>query len=1516
MQICQTLKRLGDQFELATWQQLLDAAEAAIANPKNSFLALSPVVIRELQRAQDQVLSGQPQLIQASAELQALAPASEPMSFDDEFATLIQSVDPAEAGDDLDMLFLSTAVDAAHEGDADASGLDLDQLLGDLNEPLAEPADIPAQPVGAATSDTPSGSDPDIGVDEDFGNLFASDASDPFAVLDNVPEPELAANASAEMGLEAGLDELNDLFGTATDELDLGPDTAADLEVAESDTIAAPPADVEAIAEPTLDIDDSGFGDLELSEFNTEADGADLDLGDLGLGDLSLGDLDLGAAEPDNSTESDLDFLSETAAAELDLGLADLAEASETNDLDLGTEDASESAVIPLDTEVDAEVHTEVSTTTEAAALPDTQAWDDPWAELDAAQTPVASDPEPLTEPSLDLESGLDLGSDLDFESDSELDTDPSTAETTIPETVETASDHFFDVATEPDTQLAPDIDVTAAASPTQDWQDFFDAPQTSPSVEADTQIGSGAELNDFMDLTAAPATTPDPLEAESSAALNEIELSETIETRGAIAEPSLEAAPDPVEVDLMEAGLDFAELESSSESVLDLGTEPSVSETSESPADLAVEPEADLFASLASEESELDLAFASDLELPPVSEADAADSDALELDLLGELPNLSDGSDLDGESESESLDLDLNSLSFETEQTPTGTEPAADTAIASDTLDLDALGLDALDLGELPSEARSDSEAAGSNLDDLADLAALDLGLGDLAGSLETADSDLEDLNLSDASDSSDLNALLDPAGSELELEGDLAGLDLGDLDTDLDSLLDEPESNSAGLDLEGLDNLEALLDDMPSLEEPAISGGLDLDDDFGDMAEMLQQADLMSGAAPSRATTPTTTQRRASRGVLEQNMRVPVKQLDNLNNLVGEMVVNRNSLEGDKERLTQALDNLLYQVNQLSDVGQRLQDLYERSLLENALLASRQAFNPSGTSSLTASSAAQDDGFDALEMDRFSGFHLLSQEMIELIVRVRESSSDIEYIVNEPLENVARNFRQVTMQIQAGLNQARMVPFEQTANRLPRAVRDISIKCGKQATLVVEGKETLIDKMLQEQLFDPMTHLVNNAVTHGVESPEARAAAGKPPEGLVRVQALHQGNQTVIVVADDGAGIDTERVRQKAIEKGLVTPEEAAQMPKTELHDFLFHAGFSTRDTADQFAGRGVGMDVVRTKLQEIRGTVSIDSTPGKGTTFTIRLPLTLSISKALCCISSRARVAFPMDGVEEMFDIPEEQIQKDEQGQPCIQWRDQLMPFKPLSDVLKYNRKTSRSSVYGAAQDENMVSVIILRTADEYLAIQVDRVESEKEIVIKQLEGPVPKPTGIAGVTVLSDGQVMPIADILALIDIAKGRSPKNAITFWEQEQQTLQEVESDHKDESVVLIIDDSITVRELLSMSFKKSGYRVEQVRDGQEAWDKLRSGLPCDLIFCDIEMPRMTGLELLERLQGDEELSKLPIAMLTSRGADRHRQMATQLGARGYFTKPYLEEALLEAASRMLKGEVLIGAKH
>jgi chemosensory pili system protein ChpA (sensor histidine kinase/response regulator) len=745
-----------------------------------------------------------------------------------------------------------------------------------------------------------------------------------------------------------------------------------------------------------------------------------------------------------------------------------------------------------------------------------------------------------------------------------------------------------------------------------------------------------------------------------------------------------------------------------------------------------------------------------------------------------------------------------------------------------------------------------------------------------------------------------------------------------------DLETLLDLEEEIDLSPNVDSMPDvdfaaLEALLntDDAqatqtpktaPIVSQPTVSKAenafvdSEISDEFRNLEKLLAEVN-QTIAAQGRTTksTASKTPRPTTRRLREEGMKIPVKQLDEMSNLVGELVVNRNTLEQDHERLRQSLDNLLIQVQHLSDVGGRMQELYERSLLEASLLSSRRS-REYGQSS----NANNDRGFSELEMDQFTLFHTLSQETIEYIVRLRESASDIDFVTEET-ERVARQFRQVTTQLQERLTKARMVPFAQAIDRLRRGVRDNGIKYGKQVELVTEGADTLIDKMILDHLTDPLTHMLNNAIAHGIETTEVRKAAGKLPLGIITIRAFHQGNQTVISVTDDGAGIDHHNVKLKAIQKEIITPEEAQNLTRQDLYELLFLPSFSTADEIDDIKGRGVGMNVVENDINEIRGTVSTDSVLGKGTTFTIRLPLTLSICKALCCISDKSRIAFPMDSVEDTVDIPITDIHKDIDGQSFIYWRDTVLPFRPLQEILAFNRQISRASIYSSTRDDDMLSVVILRSSNSMVALQIDQVLSEQEIVIKQFEGPAPKPSGVAGATVLGDGRIMPIADVLEIIDIFQGKMSRQiGGGSWPRKALPPMLEAPEVKIEPTVLIVDDSITVRELLSLTFNKAGYRVEQARDGQEAWDKLRSGLPCDIVFCDIEMPRCDGLELLSRIQKDTTLNHLPIAMLTSRGADKHRQMSVQLGASGYFTKPYLEEALLEAASRMLKGEKLV----
>nr|MCU0565334.1 response regulator [Oculatellaceae cyanobacterium Prado106] len=1328
--------------------------------------------------------------------------------------------------------------------------------------------------------------------------------------------------------------------------------------------------------------EDAGFGLFGDAEPNLESSS-----------DAAVLDLFADEAPPDGEAEFDL-FTETATTADEEAGLefAETPGTSTNAELDLFAEtepEVTEDAGLDLfaepevtaDTELDLFAETESGTTEEAGlglfseTEPETNedSGFDPFADAESASNAeVGSELFANSE----LESGDDAGFDLfaDTEPASAAETGLDLFANTESAATEEAGLELFAESESRSTESASNDDgfdlftQTESASEAFDGDAGFDLfaeeaiapPPSTPEPLAETVSDTDLELDLFAEtepalpMSGAEESFADDFAMELPAAEAEGLMFDTNETLGVgefpelATDPALSAAADPLGLGevadsepigldelgipgLEEIGSDSSsfELETAPESVLmPLSEDASEQledwiEAAEVSAEEVPAESDDPFGFDAESENPLDLMAMSEAELTPLSEEA---SEQLEdwIEAKGS-PELDDPFGFDA-----------------AEEVGAGTEAAialdnfnfADSDLMAEG-DSDLLGLDA---AIAPSHSLEEVTAPLTESSPKAQLPVVE-----------------QTLELDGFSGFSDLEAMLTEASASgeaaLEMPSDSAFSGLDDF-ADLESMLGEesPAPVSAAPQSSGLaetggdfDDLEALLGDAPPIPAaaPAPPPVRPANDEFGDLEDMLKDADqtLGGGAVSGNRKAAAAPNRRSNRrgAMTDQTMRVSVKHLDNLNNLVGEMVVNRNSLEQAQERLRQFLDNLLYQVQQLSDVGQRMRDLYERSLLESSLLSTRRSYhltpnsgfgssNSANNSSSNGSSNSNANGqseesqgnhatgasFDALEMDRFTGFHTLSQEMIELIVRVRESASDIDFVVEES-DQVTRNFRQITTQLQEGLTKARMVPFAQTADRLPRGVRDNALKYGKQAELVVEGRDTLIDKMIVEQLYDPMTHLVNNAIAHGIETPAERIAAGKPPLGQIVMRTFHQGNQTIISVSDDGAGIDPERVKSKAIDKGLITAAEAKEMSRMDTYDLLFHHGFSTADQIDDLKGRGVGLDVVRSNLTEIRGVISIDSAIAKGTTFTIRLPLTLSISKALCCISNRARIAFPMDGVEDMLDVPKERVQTNAQGQPCIQWRDALLPFQPLSELLRHGRMLGRGSVYGGNQEEDIISVVVLRSAGKVLALQVDQVLGEQEIVIKQLEGPVPKPVGIAGATVLGDGRIMPIADVLELIDLSEGRVRREVgNSLWVEDQ--LPPEPPDAKTEPTVLIVDDSITVRELLSMTFNKVGYRVEQARDGQEAWEKLRSGLPCDLVFCDIEMPRMDGLELLSRIQKDSALNHLPIAMLTSRGADRHRQMAIQLGAKGYFTKPYLEEALLDAAQRMLKGEVLVAS--
>ncbi|MCS6959876.1 MAG: response regulator, partial [Pseudanabaenaceae cyanobacterium SKYGB_i_bin29] len=717
-------------------------------------------------------------------------------------------------------------------------------------------------------------------------------------------------------------------------------------------------------------------------------------------------------------------------------------------------------------------------------------------------------------------------------------------------------------------------------------------------------------------------------------------------------------------------------------------------------------------------------------------------------------------------------------------------------------------------------------------------------------------------------------------------------------DVFAELESLLGEE------VDASQLQELEALL------EEPA-----PVPSSFDDLDALLSSippspskaAEVASPVAAKAALNITPPPGPSPRSTMVQNMRVDVRYLDNMNNLVGELIVNRNLLQQDQQRLQASLANLFNQINKLNDVAQKVRDEFDRSLMERRLeetLGHRYLKEERRGLTLTPDSRHQEQEHSSIianDLDKHDKFNELALDIIELITRVKESASDVEFVIDET-EQVSRQLGTITAQIEDDLKQVRMEPFSEISDRLPKQVRDLALKRKKQADIEISGRETMIDKVILQGLNTPINHLITNALVHGIEDPETRIALGKPPKGKITVKAYHQGNETIISVSDDGAGINPEKVRQSAITKGILTRAEAALLSDQDTYSLLFRPGFSTKAEVDEEGGRGVGLDAVVTQLNSIKGSIHVESAIGKGTTFTIRLPLTLSISKAIVCICNRNRVAFPVDSFEDVVEITQDKVYKNAEGLPCFMWRDRELTFRPLQDLLFYNRQIGRLGFIKHSEDD-IISIIVLRSERNFLALQVDKFEGEIEIVIKQIEGPAPKPPGIAGVTVLGDGRVMAICNVLELFAIAAGTI---AIPKYEQVQTEV----ADKDKSTTVLVVDDSVTMRKALVQTFEKAGYRVEEARNGKEAWDKLTSGLSCDLIFSDVEMPQMNGFQLLEKLQKDEQLRRIPVAMLTSQGKRVHIENAAKMGAKAYFVKAYTDQEVLEGAKRLLRGQV------
>jgi chemosensory pili system protein ChpA (sensor histidine kinase/response regulator) len=662
-------------------------------------------------------------------------------------------------------------------------------------------------------------------------------------------------------------------------------------------------------------------------------------------------------------------------------------------------------------------------------------------------------------------------------------------------------------------------------------------------------------------------------------------------------------------------------------------------------------------------------------------------------------------------------------------------------------------------------------------------------------------------------------------------------------------------------------------------------------------------------SVAPLSSEITPTTT---------DATIRIPLNHLEALSDRFGELNAERSGLRLQLKRMRDLVQLLSTRMHGLEQSNAQLREAYDRVVTssEPILTASNFAQNfitGNIINGLYTSDDVTDEKlsnseeltpyanrFDLLEMDRYSELHILSREVMDSVVQLQEVSSDLKTALTDT-ERTERELGRASRQMQTAIAKARMRMLSEVLGRFPRLLRDLSINHGKQVELVVRGSSTLVERSVLEILEDPLLHLVRNAFDHGIEIPEARIAAGKPPKGKIEIAAGYRGNQTVITVSDDGNGINFAKLRDRALEMGL-SETDLDGSSEAELLDLIFESGFSTADQVTDLSGRGVGMDVVRSNLITIGGNVRIETESGKGTTFILTVPVSLTIARVLLFESNGLQIAILTSAVEEILLIRDTSIYT-VANQEVLDWEGYSVPLLRLSDRLHFSRPQVQVETENRPIVDEPLMLIVARNNVPF-GLQVDRYWGEQEVTIRDVQSLIPMPAGFMGCAILGGGKIVPLVDIDNLLDWAIAdveTTPTRPLT--------LPSSRGDQR--TTVLVVDDSINVRRLLAMTLEKSGYRVEQAKDGHEAMGKLRKLQTLSqysrvsAVICDIEMPRLDGFGFLAQSRSDENCKDVPVVMLTSRSGSKHRDLAMHLGASAYFAKPFKYNELLQTLAQL-----------
>jgi len=666
--------------------------------------------------------------------------------------------------------------------------------------------------------------------------------------------------------------------------------------------------------------------------------------------------------------------------------------------------------------------------------------------------------------------------------------------------------------------------------------------------------------------------------------------------------------------------------------------------------------------------------------------------------------------------------------------------------------------------------------------------------------------------------------------------------------------------------------------------------------------------RAERTEDAAPA-----TTSAKKAAKPAVSaaaKSVRIALSRLDRMMNTVGELVINRTRMVGRVAELEKLVDTLSFSKERLQGKVGEFQEKYEF----NRISSTRQTgpWSPS-TARQTLTSAASGDtsfwsDFSELEMDRYDDFNILSRSMAEISADVNEVLSQLEGFIGR-VEGDIDEFTKLAHHLQDEITAARMVPIGTLYSRLSRAVRDASKSAGKLVDLDLSGSETELDNNIIQQISDPLVHLVRNSVAHGIERPEDRTLAAKPELGKVSLRAYHRGNHIYIEVEDDGQGIDYERVKLSAIERGLVSAETADRLTERDLREMLFHPGFTTAPVKTELAGRGVGLDVVRANLNALNGEIDIRSVRGQGTKFTLKVPLTLIISPALFVRCGVTNFALPLAVVEEIRRLRADEIE-DVGGKLLTKVRDVVtevvrldtyLGLPPLEPINGYFR------------------MVVANAGNRQIGLVVEEVLGKDEIVIKNLGEYLRRVKLFPGTTIAPDGSLILLIDLNRMVAneptdrrplqasasaarifapgsaaVARGTIPAEAIDRVEQER--------------LIVVADDSISVRKFVGRMLEKNGYRVKLAADGMEAAE-LVTQHGCHLVITDLEMPRMTGYELMVQLRQSPTTRRIPVMVVTSRAGAKHRDRAMKEGATAFLTKPVQEDQLIAAVEQLMGSE-------